>query len=248
MDTITRPRLAKAGALTSVALTALLAGATLGPAPAQAQALGSATGSTPATSSSSAAALLRAAPAPPPPAPRQLRQLRLVAAPVQIVNTFSNLAVDVVGGSTAVGTGTWLWPRTGSTAQLVDLLPTGDGYYRIRVRHSGQCLMLDWRTGAYKDGTRIVQHPYCNTGYTPSQWRLQRIPTKSVVNGVTVPGSTYMRLINRKTGKCLDANNPRGYTPPERAAIQQYRCLPTAGRFGGNQSWDILRHGQNRAD
>ncbi|WP_226344022.1 RICIN domain-containing protein [Agilicoccus flavus] len=263
MNTITRPRLTRAGTITSVALTALLAGGALGPAAAQAavpDAAGTAAAAASAASSqtrtsgtavdmtTAPAGLLRAAaPAPPPPVPRTIQRLRLATVPVQVVNTYSNLAADVMGGSTAVGTGTWLWPRTGSAAQLLDFLPTGDGYYRIRVRHSGQCLMLDWRTGAYKDGTKIVQHPYCNTGYFPSQWRLQNVRTSYTVNGATVAGPSYTRLVNRRTGLCLDADNPRGYTPPVRAALQQWRCLPTTGPFGGNQSWDILRHGQNRA-
>ena len=229
-------------AATAVALSALMAAAAL-PA---ATSAGAATNAAAATATAAGAARPSTDPKPPPPS-RTIQRLRL-ATPVQIVNTYSNLAADVIWGSTTVGTGTWLWPRTGSPAQLVDLLPTDNGYFRIRVRHSGQCLMLDWRTGTYKDGTKVVQHPYCNTGYAPSQWRAQYVRTSSTVNGVSTPGSTYMRLVNRSTGLCLDSDNPKGYAPDAKAQLQQWRCLPTTGRFGGNQSWDILRQGQNRAD
>lgn len=202
-----------------------------------------------ATVVSAQAAAAPAASPKPPPSPRTIKRITVAATPVQIVNTASNLAADVMWGSTAVGTGTWLWDRTGSQAQLVDLLPSDNGYFRIRVRHSGQCLMLDWRTGPYKDGTKIVQHPYCDTGYAPSQWRRQYVRTSYCADGSScTAGPTYMRLVNRSTGRCLDADNPAGYQPKVKAALQQWRCLPTTGRFGGNQSWDILRHGQNRVD
>lgn len=239
----------RARTATAITLSTLVVGAALTTA-STAEAAQSAASSSAATAATAAAQVSTRpiADPTPPPSTRILRRVRLAATPVQIVNTYSNLAADVIGGNTAAGTGTWLWPRTGSQAQLVDLLPTDSGYFRIRVRHSGQCLMLDWRTGAYTDGTKIVQHPYCNTGYNPSQWRAEYVRTNSTVNGVTTPGLTYMRLVNRSTGRCLDADNPRGFTPPEQARLQQWRCLPTTGRFGGNQSWDILRHGQNRAD
>ncbi len=201
-----------------------------------------------ATVVNSAAASTSSTPKPPP-SPRTIKRITASALPVQIVNTASNLTADVMWGSTAVGTGTWLWDRTGSQAQLVDLLPSDNGYFRIRVRHSGQCLMLDWRTGPYKDGTKIVQHPYCDTGYAPSQWRRQYVRTSYCAEGAScTAGPTYMRLVNRSTGLCLDADNPAGYQPKVKAALQQWRCMPTTGRFGGNQSWDILRHGQNRVD
>ena len=251
-----RVRTAAAVALTAALTGAGLAGAHTAEATTPAASSQTSTTATVATAATTATTVTApttttarpaADPTPPPPS-RGVRTIRLATTPVQIVNTYSNLAADVIGGNTAVGTGTWLWPRTGSQAQLVDLLPTDNGYFRIRVRHSGQCLMLDWRTGAYTDGTKIVQHPYCNTGYNPSQWRAEYVRTSSTVNGVRTPGLTYMRLVNRSTGRCLDADNPRGFTPGERARLQQWRCLPTTGRFGGNQSWDILRHGQNRAD
>lgn len=245
LSTIRRPS-TRSRAATALALSTMLAGTALAGS-ASADAVTPAKAPPQAAVAATQVAARPAADPTPPPSSRVIQRLRLAAAPVQIVNTYSNLAADVIGGSTAVGTGTWLWPRTGSTAQLLDLLPSDHGYFRIRVRHSGQCLMLDWRTGAYKDGTKVVQHPYCNTGYAPSQWRAQYVRTSSTVNGVTTPGLTYMRLINRSTGRCLDADNPRGFTPPKQARLQQWRCLPTAGRFGGNQSWDVLRFGQNRA-
>ena len=33
------------------------------------------------------------------------------------------------------------------------LLDSGGGWFRIRAQHSGQCLMLDWRSGSYGNGT-----------------------------------------------------------------------------------------------
>ena len=145
----------RARTATAITLSTLVVGAALTPA-STAEAAQSAASSSAATAATAAAQVSTRpiADPTPPPSTRILQRVRLAATPVQIVNTYSNLAADVIGGNTAAGTGTWLWPRTGSQAQLVDLLPTDSGYFRIRVRHSGQCLMLDWRTGVGRHDQR----------------------------------------------------------------------------------------------
>ena len=85
---------------------------------------------------------------------------------VRITNLRSGLHADVMWASTAQYQGVFLWPTNGSASQKFDLLDSGGGYFRIRARHSGQCLMLDWRQGNY-NGTKIIQYPACGTVTAP---------------------------------------------------------------------------------
>src|SRR4051794_35498884 len=90
---------------------------------------------------------------------------------VEITNLRSGLKADVMWASRAPFQGVFLCPNNTSASQEFDLLDSGGGYSRIRARHSGQCLMLDWRGGTYTNGTRVIQYPHCGGGYAPSEWR-----------------------------------------------------------------------------
>ena len=47
-------------------------------------------------------------------------------------------------------------------------------------------------------------------------------------------------LINRATGRCLDAHNPAGGHPPAQAVLQQWDCIRYASDWNaGNQLWRI---------
>src|SRR6478672_4874784 len=98
---------------------------------------------------------------------------------VEIINAYSGWRVDVVWGSRDAYQPVFLWWNNTSASQEFDLIPNKDvfgkkdGYYRIRARHSGQCLMLDWRSGYYRNGTPIIQYPNCEPGYSPSEWYLR---------------------------------------------------------------------------
>ena len=78
---------------------------------------------------------------------------------VEITNLRSGLKADVMWASKQPFQGVFLWPNNTSASQEFDLLDSGDGYFRIRARHSGQCLMLDWRGGTYANGTPVIQYP-----------------------------------------------------------------------------------------
>jgi hypothetical protein len=88
---------------------------------------------------------------------------------VEITNLRSGLKADVMWASTQPFQGVFLWRNNASASQEFDLLDSGNGFFRIRARHSGQCLMLDWRGGTYTNGTRVIQYPNCNAGYSPAE-------------------------------------------------------------------------------
>lgn len=164
----------------------------------------------------------------------------------ELVNTASGLRADVMWANTAALTGAFLWPDNASSSQEFYKLNTDNGWFRLKARHSDQCLMLDWRGGSYKNGTRVVQHPYCGDRYTPAQWKLVTLTRTSKPCRQGPPhycGFTISRsvLVNRRTGRCLDAANARLGTPPARAVLQQWDC----SRFVddpkiGNQGWNFV--------
>ncbi len=87
----------------------------------------------------------------------------------ELRNSASGLRADVMWASTASMTGAFLWPDNSSLSQEFNLVDGGNGFFRIQARHSGQCLMLDWRGGSYVNGTRLVQYPYCAKDYGPGE-------------------------------------------------------------------------------
>jgi hypothetical protein len=165
---------------------------------------------------------------------------------VEITNLRSGLKADVMWASTARFQGVFLWPNNTSASQEFDLLDSGGGWFRIRARHSGQCLMLDWRGGPYKNGTRVVQSLRCSAGYAPGEWRRGEVGSALSCDGgaCSSNGATYPVLINRRTGRCLDAANPSSAAPPRQAVLQQWRCIHSADDWNaGNQLWSIGNEG-----
>jgi hypothetical protein len=160
---------------------------------------------------------------------------------VEISNLPSGLKADVMWGSTAAYQGVFLWPDNTSASQEFDLLDSGGGYFRIRARHSGQCLMLDWRGGTYMNGTRVIQYPYCGAGYSPAEWRRGWVDYAPTCNGdicSSTSGTSRPVLINRRTGRCLDAHNPFGGAPRAQAVLQQWDCIRALNDWNaGNQLW-----------
>jgi ricin-type beta-trefoil lectin protein len=160
---------------------------------------------------------------------------------VEITNLRSGLKVDVMWASQQRYQGVFLWPNNTSASQEFDLLDSGNGYFRIRARHSGQCLMLDWRAGPYTNGTRVVQSgPACKAGYRPAEWRRGWVSSAPICDGDTCQstGTQYPVLINRRTGRCLDAANPAGGKPRAQAILQQWTCIRSADDWNaGNQLW-----------
>jgi hypothetical protein len=168
---------------------------------------------------------------------------------VEIINDWSGLRADVIWGSTSPFQGVFLWPDNASTSQEFDLLDSGGGYFRIRARHSGQCLMLDWRSGPYTNGTRVIQYPHCAAGYSPAEWSIRSLSdVRCFPDGTCqTAGLSYELLVNRLTDRCLDAHNPAGGAPPVEAVLQQWDCVTSNRAWNlSNQSWSILEPGRFR--
>jgi hypothetical protein len=156
---------------------------------------------------------------------------------MEIVNAASGLRADVMWASTAEHAGVFLWPNNDSGSQEFNLLDSGGGWFRIQARHSGQCLMLDWNVGN-RNGTPIIQNPYCGTGYAASEWRIGAsacLPTG--------PGTFCVRrqtLVNRHSGRCLDARNGVAGLPPQQAVLQQWDCISSGTEWNWrNQDWRV---------
>jgi Ricin-type beta-trefoil lectin domain-like len=165
---------------------------------------------------------------------------------IEITNVRSRLKADVIWASTNPYQGVFLWPDNTSASQEFDLLDSGNGFFRIRARHSGQCLMLDWRQGSY-NGTNIIQYPFCGTGYTPAEWRRAWVNDPVICNSniCTTSSGSLPVLVNRFSGKCLDARNPFGGAPGQQAILQQWDCVRTTKDWNiGNQAWGIAFPGQ----
>ena len=165
----------------------------------------------------------------------------------ELINTFSGLRADVIWGSTSAYQGVFLWPDNTSASQEFDLLDSGGGYFRIRARHSGQCLMLDWRDGSYTNGTRVIQYPHCGAGYPPAEWSIRSLSdVRCSPDGTCqTANQSYQLLVNRQTGRCLDAHNPAGGAPPVQAVLQQWDCVTSNIAWNlGNQSWTLREPGR----
>jgi hypothetical protein len=168
---------------------------------------------------------------------------------VELVNSFSGLRADVIWGSPNDYQGVFLWPDNTSASQEFDLLDSGGGYFRIRARHSGKCLMLDWRAGRTGNGTPIIQYPACGPGYAPAEWRLRNLSGTRCEGNVCSTGLDETVLVNRQTGRCLDAANRNGGRPPVQSALQQWDCVSSTDAWNiGNQAWDVLPPGSHRID
>ena len=160
---------------------------------------------------------------------------------VEIENA-SRARVDVIWASTSAFQGTFLWPDNASGSQEFDLLDSGNGFYRIKARHSGQCLMLDWRGGTYQNGTKVIQYPYCYANYAPAEWFTQWVWRPNGCTGECFSfGSWYALIKNRATGRCLDAENGAGGFPPYQSVLQQWDCIPSSTEWNAfNQLWSFI--------
>jgi Ricin-type beta-trefoil lectin domain-like len=153
----------------------------------------------------------------------------------------NGLRADVIWGSSDPFQGVFLWPDNASPSQEFEILDNGNGYFRIKARHSGQCLMLDWRGASFANGTPVIQYPYCDTGYAPSEWSISWIwkPSPPCPSGMCFDTSAwYRRIVNRATGKCLDAANPSGGMPGAQVTLAQWDCISSPSQWNAwNQMW-----------
>jgi hypothetical protein len=157
---------------------------------------------------------------------------------VELTNIRSGLKADVMWASTAAYQGVFLWPNNASASQEFDLITMGSGFFQIRARHSGKCLMLA-RGGPVGNGTRIAQYPCTGPTYRSAQWSFEDM-TGCPADALCV--DTGKRIIrNRYTGKCLDTDNPSGKRPGQQAVLQLWTCITSPRAWNAdNQIWRIF--------
>ncbi|WP_370973483.1 RICIN domain-containing protein [Amycolatopsis sp. cg9] len=113
-------------------------------------------------------------------------------APVQVGVNYTLAAghsgklLDISGVSTAAGAPLQQWAATGGPNQQFDFLDSGDGYYRVRARHSGLVLQV----AGSASGADISQQ--ADSGAPAQQWR------------VTDQGGGVVSLVNRLSGLAMD--------------------------------------------
>jgi hypothetical protein len=92
---------------------------------------------------------------------------------VPIINVYSHHPVDIVPGglnaSTKLYAKAMLWKNPAKRFELIYSEGGDTKAFRIRVPHSGLCLMLDFRELPYRNGTRVIQYN-CNATKVRSRW------------------------------------------------------------------------------
>jgi hypothetical protein len=169
---------------------------------------------------------------------------------VSIINVYSHHPVDIVpggrNGSTRPYANAFLWknahcpPASGLPCQEYDLIysANGNGLFKIRVRRSELCLMLDFRDLPYRNGTRVIQYN-CNATKVRSRWWYVERVKMPAPPGERQSDYPYMLLlVNNATGDCLDADNGAGGAPPRGAVLQNWECFSYSDDWNvGNQLW-----------
>ena len=144
---------------------------------------------------------------------------------VELVNAATNLRADVMWASGQDGQNAFLWPNNTSASQEFDLINMGGGFFQIRARHSGKCLMLDKTQPTVGNGTRIAQYP-CKTdaSYKSAQWSFEDMNGNCEANALCIDAGRRI-IRNRYTGKCIDTANPSGKRPGQQAVLQLWTCI-----------------------
>lgn len=104
----------------------------------------------------------------------------------KLVAQHSGKLVEIAGASTAAGALVQQAQATGGLSQQFDFVESGDGYYRLRARHSGLVL----QAANANSGADISQQPDSNA--IAQQWR------------VVDQGGGAVSLVNRLSGLAMD--------------------------------------------
>jgi hypothetical protein len=159
---------------------------------------------------------------------------------VEIVIAATNLRADVMWASAQDGQNVFLWRNNTSASQEFDLINMGGGFFQLRARHSGKCLMLDKTQVNVGNGRRIAQYPCTAASYKSAQWSFQDMNGNCEADALCV--DTGRRIIkNRYTGRCLDTDNPSGKSPGQQAVLQLWTCVSSPSAWNAaNQIWKII--------
>jgi hypothetical protein len=165
--------------------------------------------------------------------------------PVELVIVKSKLRLraDVMWASQDDGQNVFLWENNLSKSQLFDLIYAGSEsgirFFQIRARHSGKCLMLDKSQSRVGNGTRIAQYRCPSASYKSAQWSFEDMNPPCADNALCADKG-WRVIKNRYTSKCIDADNPAGTNPPQRAVLQLWTCIRSTRAWNAaNQIWKI---------
>jgi hypothetical protein len=157
---------------------------------------------------------------------------------LELVNVATNLRADVMWASQQDGQNVFLWRNNTSASQEFDLLPMGGGYFQIRARHSGKCLMFE-RAATWSNGTRIAQYPCPGPGQRSAQWTFKDMNPICDPNALCADAG-WRIVQNRYTGRCIDTANPAGRRPPQQSVLQQWTCISSPNAWNAdNQIWKL---------
>ncbi|MEO3746958.1 RICIN domain-containing protein [Plantactinospora sp. B5E13] len=133
------------------------------------------------------------------------------------VSRHSGKALDVYNFATNDGAPIVQWARNDGNQQQWQFVNAGNGYYKIRSRHSGKVLELPNAS----DGTQLVQN--ADNGSNRQHF------------GVADSEGGYVRFVNRHSGKALDVWE---WSTADGGIVAQYQDLG-----GYNQQWQLVRVG-----
>ncbi|MFY1698016.1 RICIN domain-containing protein [Solwaraspora sp. WMMA2101] len=134
-----------------------------------------------------------------------------------LVSRHSGKAIDLYNWATSDGAPIVQWTRNDLAVQQWQFVDAGNGYYKIRSRHSGKFLELP----NANDGTQLIQNS--DNGTTRQHF------------GVRDSDSGYVRFVNRHTSKALDVWE---WSTADGGIISQYQDVG-----GWNQQWQMVRVG-----
>ena len=159
---------------------------------------------------------------------------------VEIVNAATNLRADVMWASVQDGQNVFLWPNNASASQEFDLVNMGSGFFQLRARHSGKCLMVDRTQVNVGNGRRIAQYLCTDTSYQSAQWSFEDMNGNCEANALCIDSGRRI-IKNRYTGRCLDTANPTGKMPGRQAVLQLWTCISSPSAWNAdNQIWKII--------
>ncbi|WP_051772379.1 RICIN domain-containing protein [Saccharothrix sp. NRRL B-16314] len=136
-----------------------------------------------------------------------------------LVNRNSGKALDVYDLATSDGARISQWSRNDGNWQQWQFVDSGNGYYRLKSRHSGKVLDFP-STNDLAGLTQWTDH----NGYN-QQFRLAD------------SDSGYVRLVNRASNKAVDVLN---FSTADGAELVQW---PDTG--GTNQQWQLVKMGNS---
>ena len=138
------------------------------------------------------------------------------------------------------GQNVFLWPNNTSASQEFDLVNMGSGFFQIRARNSGKCLMVDRTQVNVGNGRRIAQYPCTDASYQSAQWSFEDMNGNCEANALCIDSGRRI-IKNRYTGRCLDTANPSGKMPRQQAVLQLWTCISSPSAWDAdNQIWKII--------